>query len=162
VNADYSFAERVGKLLNGARLTLAVAESCTGGMLGSRLTAVPGSSTYFLGGIISYADSAKESLLGVPAEVIREKGAVSAESAVAMAQGVRRLTGADLGVSITGVAGPGGGSDAKPVGTTYVALVGPSFERVEHQIWPGDREENRESSTRLAMQIMVEYLEGIA
>src|SRR6476661_1866843 len=95
VDADYSLAERAGELLIEAGLTLAVAESCTGGMLGSLLTAVPGSSTYFHGGVISYADSVKEKLLGVPAEVIRENGAVSADTALEMARGVRRLTTAD-------------------------------------------------------------------
>jgi len=162
VDGDYSLAERAGELLVEAKLSLAVAESCTGGMLGSLLTAVPGSSTYFRGGVISYADSVKEKLLGVPAEVIKEKGAVSAETALEMARGVRRLISADVGVSITGVAGPGGGSVAKPVGTTYVALVGPSLEPVEHRIWPGDRAVNRESSARLALQIIVDYLEGIS
>ena len=162
MNADYSLAEQVGKLLNEAGLTLAVAESCTGGMLGEMLTAVPGSSTYFLGGVISYADSLKEQLLGVRAGLIREKGAVSAETALEMARGAQALIGADLGISITGVAGPGGGSESKPVGTTYIALIGPSFERIEHRIWPGDRAANRESSARLALKIIVEYLEGIS
>jgi PncC family amidohydrolase len=162
MNGEYALAERVGKLLTDAGMTLVVAESCTGGMLGSWLTAVPGSSTYFLGGVISYADDIKVNMLGVPATVIRETGAVSAESALAMSQGVRTLLDADVGVSITGVAGPGGGSETKPVGTTYIALVGPSFERVEHRIWHGDRASNREESARLALQMIVEYLEGIS
>jgi|SRR6266568_2319951 len=160
MNDEYSLAEEVGKRLIAAGMTLAVAESCTGGLLGAWLTAVPGSSAYFLGGVISYADAVKVSLLGVPAEVIREKGAVSAESALAMAKGVRRLLDADIAASITGVAGPSGGSEAKPVGTTYVALAAPSFERVEHRVWHGDRATNREESAYLALQIIVEYLEG--
>jgi nicotinamide-nucleotide amidase len=161
MNDQYLLAEQVGMLLVRTGMTLAVAESCTGGMLGGWLTAVPGSSAYFLGGVISYADAVKVSLLGVPVEVIREKGAVSAESALGMARGVRRLVGSDLGVSVTGVAGPGGGSDAKPVGTTYVALAGPPYERVEHRVWHGDRATNRKESARLALQMMVDYLEGI-
>jgi PncC family amidohydrolase len=155
-------AERVGKLLTSARMTLAVAESCTGGMLGSWLTSVPGSSAYFLGGVLSYDDSIKVSLLRVPAQVIREQGAVSAESAIAMARGVREITGADLGLSITGVAGPGGGTDAKPVGTTFIALSDSSSERVEHKTWRGDRTQNREQSVRFAIQWLIEYLEGIS
>ena len=138
MNGHYSIVERVGRLLNEAHMTLAVAESCTGGMLGNWLTEVPGSSRYFVGGVISYADSLKVSLLGVSPEIIKEFGAVSRESALAMARGVRTLTGANMGVSITGVAGPDGGSPAKPVGTTYVALCGPSFEEVEHRVWSGD------------------------
>src|SRR5437762_12763908 len=161
MNDEYSLSQQVGNLLNNAGMTLAVAESCTGGLLGSWLTAVPGSSTYFLGGVISYADAVKVSLLEVPAEVIREKGAVSAESAIAMAQGARHIVGEDLGVSITGIAGPEGGTEAKPVGTTYMALAGPSLERVEHRVWQGDRATNREESVRLALQMIVQYLEGI-
>ncbi len=159
---ELALAERVGKLLNSASMTLAVAESCTGGMLGSWLTAVPGSSAYFLGGVISYDDSVKTSLLRVPTEVIRECGAVSAESALAMAQGVREITGADLGLSITGVAGPDGGTEAKPVGTTFLALADSSSERVKHRIWRGDRAENREQSVHFALQMLIEYLEGKA
>jgi len=157
---EYELVKRVGDLLVEARATLAVAESCTGGMLGGWLTAVPGSSVYFLGGVISYAASVKVSLLGVPPGVTLEYGAVSAECALAMALGVRKLVGADVGISITGVAGPGGGTEAKPVGTTFLALVGPSSERVEHKIWHGDRAANREQSARFALQMIIEYLQG--
>jgi nicotinamide-nucleotide amidase len=162
VTDELALAERVGELLTSVRMTLAVAESCTGGMLGSWLTAVPGSSAYFLGGVLSYDDSVKVSLLRVPAQLIREHGAVSAESALAMATGVREITGADLGLSITGVAGPGGGTDAKPVGTTFIALADSSSERAEHRIWRGDRAQNREQSVRFALQMLIEYLEGIS
>jgi nicotinamide-nucleotide amidase len=158
---EYALAERVGKLLKTMKMTMAVAESCTGGMLGGRLTAVPGSSAYFLGGVIAYDDSVKVALLRVPAQIVREHGAVSAESALAMAQGVREITGADLGLSITGVAGPGGGTEEKPVGTTYIALVGGPSERLEQRVWRGDRTANREQSVRLALQMIIEYLEGI-
>jgi nicotinamide-nucleotide amidase len=160
MDSQFELAKRVGDLLREAGPTLAVAESCTGGMVGGWLTEVPGSSTYFLGGVISYADSVKTSLLRVPAETIQENGAVSAECALAMARGVRDLLRADLGVSITGVAGPGGGTEAKPVGTTFFALVDPSFERVEHTIWHGDRTANRQQSARFALQMIIEYLQG--
>ncbi len=162
VSDELALAERVGELLTSVRKTLAVAEFCTGGMLGSWLTAVPGSSAYFLGGVLSYDDSVKVSLLRVPAQLIREHGAVSAESALAMATGVREITGADLGLSITGVAGPGGGTDAKPVGTTFIGLANSSSERVEHKIWRGDRAQNREQSARFALKMLIEYLEGIS
>ncbi len=161
MNDQYKLAEEAGRMLADAGLTLAVAESCTGGMLGEWLTAVPGSSAFFWGGVISYADAVKVSVLGVPAEIIREPGAVSAESALLMAQGALRLIGSDVALAITGVAGPGGGSAQKPVGTTYVALTTPSFQQVEHRIWPGDRETNRTDSARLALTMLRGYLQQL-
>src|SRR5690242_12349556 len=128
---------QLGELLVKRGFHLGLAESCTGGMLGERITAVSGASGYFLGGLISYDDRLKIDLLGVSPELIVEKGAVSAECALAMARGVRRLLSAEVAVSITGVAGPGGGTDAKPVGTTYIAVVTPHVERVEHYTWTG-------------------------
>src|SRR5438132_195697 len=123
-----------GRLLLSTGQTLAVAESCTGGLLGSRLTDVPGSSEYFLGGVIAYHDSLKTSLLNVPSEIIEQHGAVSAECALAMARGVRRLTGASIGISITGIAGPSGGTEAKPVGTVFIGIAGTNTERAEHYL----------------------------
>ncbi len=155
---DYALAVQVGKALTQAGLRLAVAELCTGGMVGEWITAVPGSSAYFLGGVISYDNSVKERVLGVPANLIREYGAVSAECAAAMSKGARSLVGSDLAVSVTGVAGPVGGTAAKPVGLTYIALAGPQSERVEQHIWQGDRQENREQSARRALQLILEYL----
>jgi nicotinamide-nucleotide amidase len=105
--------------------TLAVAESCSGGGLGAALAAVPGASDVFLGGVIAYANSLKEGLLGVPAELLAEHGAVSDPVAIAMAEGVRRRTGSDWALSVTGIAGPGGGSAAKPVGLVHLGLAGP-------------------------------------
>jgi nicotinamide-nucleotide amidase len=105
--------------------TLAVAESCTGGGLGAELTAVPGSSDVLLGGVIAYANAVKQTLLGVPAELLEQVGAVSDPVAEAMAEGVRRLTGSDWSLAVTGIAGPGGGSDEKPVGLVYIAVSGP-------------------------------------
>jgi nicotinamide-nucleotide amidase len=105
--------------------TLAVAESCTGGGLGAALAAVPGASEVWLGGVIAYANAVKQQLLGVPAALLEQHGAVSDPVAQAMAEGVRRATGADWALAITGVAGPGGGSDAKPVGLVHIAVAGP-------------------------------------
>ncbi len=120
---EETLEEVVGRLLRARGLTLAVAESCTGGLLGGRLTNIPGSSDYFLGGIISYSNAVKEAVLGVPAATLAAHGAVSAETAGAMAEGARRVTGADIGVSVTGVAGPGGGTAEKPVGLAYLGLA---------------------------------------
>ncbi len=134
--------------------TLAVAESCTGGLLGARLTARPGSSDYFLGGVISYADQAKTDLLGVPAEVLARRGAVSAEVAAAMAEGARRELRADHALSITGVAGPDGGTPRKPVGTVYIGRAGPDGTRVQEGSFPGDRDTVREFAATTALHQM--------
>ena len=115
-------AEEVGKLLRSKGLTVSVAESCTGGRLGDMLTDVPGSSDYFIGGVISYGNDAKVSLLGVKPRTLKAKGAVSEEVAIQMAAGVRTKVGADIGIGITGIAGPAGGTPTKPVGLVYVAV----------------------------------------
>jgi nicotinamide-nucleotide amidase len=113
----------LGRLLRERHLTLAVAESCTGGLIGHRLTDVPGSSEYFLLGIVAYSNEAKQQLLGVSPETLAAHGAVSTATAEEMARGVRRAAGADLGLSTTGIAGPGGGTAEKPVGTVCVGLA---------------------------------------
>jgi nicotinamide-nucleotide amidase len=123
--ADQTLEFALGASLKKRRLTVAVAESCTGGLLGGRITSAAGSSAWFKGGIIAYANSVKIRQLGVPARIIARRGAVSAECAAAMAAGVRRALRADIGVSITGVAGPGGGTKEKPVGLVFVAVSGP-------------------------------------
>lgn len=151
----------VGELLNARRLTLAVAESCTGGLIGHQLTNVPGSSTYFLGGVIAYAYDAKEHLLGVSHTTLYEFGAVSEPTARAMARGVRRVVGADVGVSVTGIAGPGGGMPGKPVGLTWIALSARDFERAENYVWDGDRIANKEKSAEAALAMVKEYLESL-
>ncbi|MEO8287181.1 MAG: CinA family protein [Chloroflexota bacterium] len=161
MNEENALLERASELLRHGQLTLAVAESCTGGMLGGWLTGIPGSSAFFLGGVISYADSVKISLLGVPPDLIVEHGAVSAECALSMAHGVLSLTGADIALAITGVAGPGGGTEAKPVGTTFVALVGSGVEHAVKRNWEGDRNSNRRESARLALAMVVEHLSGL-
>ncbi len=122
---DTTLERALGERLKKKGLTLAVAESCTGGLLGGRLTTVAGSSSFFLGGIISYANSVKVGQLGVPSKLIARHGAVSAECAAAMANGVRKALRADIGVAITGVAGPDGGTKEKPVGLVYLAVSGP-------------------------------------
>jgi nicotinamide-nucleotide amidase len=131
--------ELVGRLLLERGLTLAVAESCTGGLIGHRLTNVPGSSDYFLGGVVSYSNDAKQDLLRVPAEVLAIKGAVSPETARAMAQGVRETCRAAVGLAVTGIAGPSGGSPTKPVGTVYIGLATPAGEDVWHYQFHGTR-----------------------
>ncbi|HEX8218784.1 MAG TPA: nicotinamide-nucleotide amidohydrolase family protein [Chloroflexia bacterium] len=141
-------------------LTVAVAESCTGGLLGAALTERSGSSAYFLGGVLAYADGVKTGLLGVDGEVITAHGAVSRPVALTMAGGVRRLIGADLGISITGIAGPTGGTEDKPVGTTFIGLSGLGTEQVERFVWSGGRAENRANSVRAALEMLVRLVEG--
>ncbi len=126
---DATLESALGARLKKKRLTLGAAESCTGGLFGARVTAVPGSSRYFLGAIVSYANEVKIKQLGVPRGIIARHGAVSAECAAALAAGVRRRLGADMGVSITGVAGPGGGTKDKPVGLVFIAVSGPGRAR---------------------------------
>lgn len=158
LNRLYPSLGSASTLLLNSALRIAVAESCTGGLLGGALTDVSGSSAYMLGGVIAYDDSVKMSLLSVPDELIREHGAVSEQCARAMARGVVSLLGSDIGVSITGISGPLGGSAAKPVGTTYIGLVAPDFEQVKHFAWKGDREENRVRSVEAALWMVAEYL----
>lgn len=155
-----SVDELVARALTAAGQTLAVAESCTGGGLGARLTARPGSSAYVLGGVISYSDDVKRTVLGVDPEILRRHGAVSAECARAMAQGVRRLVGSDWALSITGVAGPGGGSPQKPVGLVHVGIAGPGGVASEEHRLRGDRERVRERSTALALHLLRRALGG--
>jgi nicotinamide-nucleotide amidase len=132
--------ELVGRQLREAGLTLALAESCTGGLIGHRLTAVAGSSDYFLGGVVSYSNEAKADLLGVDPEVLAAQGAVSPETAREMALGAKAAFGADLGLAVTGIAGPTGGSEAKPVGTVYIALATAEEVEVWHYLFRGNRE----------------------
>jgi len=151
----------VGRLLFQHHLTLATAESCTGGLIGHRLTNVPGSSEYFLGGIIAYANEIKGRVLGVSRQTLDAHGAVSAETALEMARGARSVLGVDLAVSVTGIAGPGGGTDEKPVGLVYVALAAPGFERVEKFIWNQDREGNKWESAEAALRLVQDYLQSL-
>lgn len=151
--------ERVGDLLVRQGLTLAVAESCTGGLVGHRLTNVPGSSRYFMGGVIAYDNAAKERVLGVRPSTLYGHGAVSAETAREMALGARRLFGADVAVSITGIAGPGGSTPGKPVGLTYIHLSARDADWGECHVWQGNRETNKAQSAQAALDLLRRYLE---
>jgi nicotinamide-nucleotide amidase len=152
--------EVVARGLLGAAQTVAVAESCTGGGLGARLTARSGSSAYVLGGVISYADEVKRDVLGVDAEALRRHGAVSAPVAEQMAAGVRSLVGSDWALSVTGIAGPGGGSPEKPVGLVYVGVAGPSGVSAREHRLRGDRERIREGSTAIALHALRRELDA--
>ncbi|MBE3587139.1 MAG: competence/damage-inducible protein A [Thermoanaerobacteraceae bacterium] len=155
---DDVLEEVVGRLLTQRGLTVATAESCTGGLVASRLTSVPGSSGYFLGSVVAYHNRIKERVLGVPAGVLKEHGAVSRETAVAMAEGIRRLTGADLGLSVTGIAGPDGGTPEKPVGLTYIALATPEGTSCREFHFPGRRHGVRQGAVNSGLNMIRLYL----
>ncbi len=137
-------------------LTVATAESCTGGLVAKLITDIAGSSGYFRAGLVSYSNDAKVRLLGVPDDLLAAHGAVSAQVARSMALGALERTGADIAVAVTGVSGPSGGSPAKPVGLTYVAVADVSGVDVRRFVWSGDRSGNRESSARAALELMLE------
>ena len=147
-------AEKLVALLNAKSLTCATAESCTGGGVSSAITAVAGSSSVYLGGVVSYANSVKENVLGVPLSVLEELGAVSSQTAAAMAEGARKLVGADFAVSVTGIAGPSGGSEEKPVGLVWFALSSKSGVRTEKAIFSGDRDTVRHQAVMHALGIL--------
>ncbi len=150
----------VGRLLRQAGMTLALAESCTGGLVAHRITNVPGSSDYFTGGIVSYSNDIKERVLGVQPATLHRHGAVSEGTALEMARGGRRICRAGVSLAVTGVAGPGGGTPDKPVGLVYVALATPDGEWVERHVWDGDRQENKARSAEAALDLLRRYLEG--
>lgn len=153
-------AERLQGLCLGRGLTVSVAESCTGGLVAMTITEVSGSSRYFVGGIVSYADSAKAALLGVPEATLAAHGAVSAQVAKAMASGARARFGSSLAASITGVAGPDGGTEAKPVGLTYVGLADGDGADVRRFSFAGDRAANREAAAGAALEWLIERAEA--
>jgi PncC family amidohydrolase len=142
------------------RLTLATAESCTGGLVSDRITNVSGSSEYFPGGIVAYAYEAKVNLLGVSWDTLNVHGAVSAETVLEMARGARKIFNADIGISVSGIAGPTGGLPEKPVGTTWFALATGMGEWTRHFVWDGDRVQNKRYSSEAALQFVMDYLEG--
>lgn len=156
-----ALAERLQGICLGRSLTVGTAESCTGGLVASAITDVPGSSGYFSGAIVAYADETKQALLGVPAEVLVAHGAVSAQVARAMAEGARARLGVDLAAAVTGVAGPGGGSDAKPVGLTYVAVADRSGVEVRRHQWTGDRVANKLASAAAALELAIERADAL-
>ena len=149
-----TLAGALGAALRERGLTMALAESCTGGLAGSLVTAESGSSAWFLGGLMTYANEAKRDLCGVPEALIAEHGAVSAPVAAALARGVRERLRADWSASITGVAGPNGGSDAKPVGTVYIGVSGPGFESVRRFKYPGERAIVRDRAAKTALVLL--------
>lgn len=153
---------RVGEALKAQGHTLALGESCTGGLIGHRITQVPGSSEYFLGGVVAYAYEAKERLLGVHHRTLYEHGAVSRETAVEMAHGARLAFGADYGLSVTGIAGPAGGLPDKPVGLTWIAVSSRQGEWSEEHVWKGDRQANKEQSAEAALALLLRVLENKA
>ncbi|MCP4538551.1 MAG: CinA family protein [Chloroflexi bacterium] len=150
----------VGKLLEQRGMTLAVAESCTGGLVGHRITNVPGSSAYYEGSVTAYSYDIKELILQVQHDTLYRYGAVSEQVAREMAIGVQRAFRADIGLAVTGVAGPGGGTSEKPVGLVYVALAASDGEWVEQCMWNGDRLENKEQSAEAVFDLLHRYLEG--
>ena len=158
-----SAAKLLGEVLSASGRTLAVAESCTGGLLGGAITSIPGSSLYFSCGVVAYGNSAKISLLGIPPDLISARGAVSREVALAMAEGVLSLFRADLAIAVTGIAGPGGGSRGKPVGTVWVAVVSAGGVRYAHRFrFPGGREAVRRETVMASLRAAIDVLQAEA
>jgi len=155
---DEMLEQMVGRLLASRRLTVSVAESCTGGLVAKRLTDVPGSSRYFLGGVVAYSNEVKIKQLGVPREVIARFGAVSDETARLMAEGIRRVTGSALGLGITGIAGPGGGTPEKPVGLVYIALAGDRHTNCRQYRFPGQRDGVRSGAANASLNMLRQFI----
>ena len=150
----------IGTLLRENTLKLATAESCTGGLVADRITNVPGSSEYFHGGIIAYSYEAKVALLNVSWDTLEKYGAVSREVVLEMATGARKVMKSDFAVSISGIAGPGGGLPDKPVGTTWIGLSAADGDWARRFVWENDRLRNKALSAEAALQIILDYLEG--
>jgi nicotinamide-nucleotide amidase len=157
---DESLAGNIARIMTEKKLTLATAESCTGGLIANRITDIPGSSAFFERGIVSYSNTAKTALLGVPEEVIGAHGAVSEKTARLMAEGIRRSSGTDLALSVTGIAGPAGGTEEKPVGTTFIALAAGNKTFCRHYAFRWDRRRNRIIASQSALLMLWRYLTG--
>lgn len=158
-NPDERSPERkAGELLRKRSLTLAVAESCTGGLVAHRITNVPGSSDYFDRGVVSYSNRSKVDLLGVSEEALAANGAVSEEVALEMAEGVRERSETDFGISTTGIAGPGGGTDEKPVGLVYIGLSATASSQVEKLLANGSRKENKYDAATDALEYLIDFV----
>lgn len=155
-----SLEKEIGVRLHQQGLKLALAESCTGGLIGNRITDVPGSSEYFMGGVVAYAYEAKVSLLGVSWDTLNTRGAVSRETVLEMARGARRVLDTDIAVSVSGIAGPGGGTPEKPVGTTWIALVEKDGEWAREFHFGGNRDEIKDAAADAALQMLLDYLQG--
>jgi PncC family amidohydrolase len=150
----------IGKLLRKSGLKLSVAESCTGGLLCNRITDVPGSSDYFIGGFVSYAYEAKVQSLGVSWDTLKAYGAVSRETVLDMARGARKALDTDIGIAVSGIAGPGGGMPEKPVGLTWIGLSALDGDWGRVFTWQGDRLQNKAQSAEAALQLLLDYLQG--
>ena len=157
---DISQEIEIGRLLRQRGLKLGLAESCTGGLVGHRITDIPGSSEYFMGGVVSYSYKAKVSVLGVSWGTLNSFGAVSRETVLEMARGAIKLLDVDIAVSVSGIAGPGGGTVDKPVGTTWIGLAATDGEWAREFHFNGDREQNKASSADAALQMLLDYLQG--
>ena len=151
---DDTLQECIGRMLAENGKTVSAAESCTGGTIAALFTSVAGSSEYFLGSVTSYANSVKTGVLGVPEEIIAEYGAVSSECVAAMAEGVRRINGSDYSIATSGIAGPGGGSEAKPVGTVWIGVSSPKETKTYKMVFKGDRKRNIERFAANALNIL--------
>ncbi|MCI0550933.1 MAG: CinA family protein [Anaerolineae bacterium] len=156
-----SLETQIGYILHDRGLKLALAESCTGGLVGNRITDIPGSSEYFLGGVVAYAYEAKVDLLGVSWATLNSRGAVSREVVIEMARGARNIMNADIAVSVSGVAGPSGGTSEKPVGTTWIGLAAKGGEWAWVFQFPGDRIQNKSYAAEAALQVLLDYLQGL-
>jgi len=152
---DISLVKAVADLLLERKKTLAVAESCTGGLVANLLTNIPGSSGFFNRGVIAYSNDAKKELLQVPGQTLEEYGAVSAETAHAMAEGVRKISATDFGIAVTGIAGPGGGTAAKPVGLVYVACSDALETITERHLFANDRQGNKQRSAQAILNLLM-------
>lgn len=156
--SDESLEAVIGKKLRAKRWTLSIAESCTGGKVVDRITRVPGASRHFLGGVVAYQNEAKTRVLGVPSNLIEKKGAVSCETAMAMAEGVRRRFGSTLGMAVTGIAGPTGGSARKPVGLVYIAIASSRRQRAWKENFRGDREQIQNRAAKKTLEYLWRWL----
>jgi PncC family amidohydrolase len=152
----------VGRLLNQHGLRLAVAESCTGGLVGHQLTNVPGSSTYFQGGVIAYANETKVDLLGVQPETLIRHGAVSEQTVLEMARGARARTKADIGLSVSGIAGPDGDTPEKPVGLVWIGLSSGDFEEAYSNVFSGDRIEIKQQAAGAALEMLAAFIQKLS
>jgi PncC family amidohydrolase len=160
MSQEQKVEEALGAALRERGLTMASAESCTGGLITDRLTNLAGSSEFMLGGIIAYANHAKQRLLAVRHSTLIDYGAVSVQTAIEMAAGARLVFDSDYAVSVTGIAGPGGGTETKPVGLTFIGLVGPDdLVTVERHLWRGDRASNKIASAEAALQLVLRYVQ---
>ncbi|MBC7081571.1 MAG: CinA family protein [Thermoplasmatales archaeon] len=153
--------ERIAELLKKNNLWIATAESCTAGLIAHTLTNISGSSEYYKGGIVAYSNEIKAKILGVKEETLKKYGAVSEQTAREMAEGAKKVIGADIAIATTGIAGPTGGTEEKPVGLVYIALATPEGTEVKRFLFKGDRLENKQNFCNSALQMLLDYLEKL-